>query len=141
MSDNDFNTTSVEAIFELFTKANSSKHIVFYFQKLCDKLNINRQKYYDERSYAVSNQRCLYQVIRSKFDYWKSNLLWSNYDKRASKKDYKRIKITINEDGSNNYINGDVKVLIIGSGPVGLRLAIECAFLGIKTVVVEKRDR
>lgn len=33
------------------------------------------------------------------------------------------------------------KVLIIGAGPCGLRTAIECAFLGAKTVIVEKRDR
>ncbi|CAG5127224.1 unnamed protein product, partial [Candidula unifasciata] len=32
-------------------------------------------------------------------------------------------------------------VLIIGSGPCGLRTAIECALLGAKTVIVEKRDR
>ena len=33
------------------------------------------------------------------------------------------------------------QVLIIGAGPCGLRTAIECAFLGARTVVVEKRDR
>jgi 2-polyprenyl-6-methoxyphenol hydroxylase-like FAD-dependent oxidoreductase len=31
-------------------------------------------------------------------------------------------------------------VLIVGCGPVGLRLSIECAFLGIKCTIVEKRD-
>ena len=33
------------------------------------------------------------------------------------------------------------KVCIVGAGPVGLRLAIECALLGARCVVVEKRDR
>ncbi|GFS17477.1 [F-actin]-methionine sulfoxide oxidase MICAL2 [Elysia marginata] len=33
------------------------------------------------------------------------------------------------------------EVLVIGAGPCGLRTAIECALLGAKTVVVEKRDR
>ena len=34
-----------------------------------------------------------------------------------------------------------LQVLIIGAGPCGLRTAIECAMLGAKTVVLEKRDR
>lgn len=34
-----------------------------------------------------------------------------------------------------------VQVLIIGSGPCGLRSAIEAQLLGAKVVVVEKRDR
>jgi len=32
-----------------------------------------------------------------------------------------------------------VRVLIIGGGPVGLRLAIDCILLGSEVVVVEKR--
>ena len=32
------------------------------------------------------------------------------------------------------------QVLVIGAGPCGLRCAIECAFLGAKTVIIEKRD-
>jgi len=33
-----------------------------------------------------------------------------------------------------------VKVLVIGAGPVGLRVAIETALLGARVVIVEKRD-
>ena len=33
-----------------------------------------------------------------------------------------------------------VKVLVIGAGPVGLRVAIETALLGAHVVIVEKRD-
>jgi len=33
------------------------------------------------------------------------------------------------------------QVLVIGAGPCGLRIAIECALLGYKVVVVEKRDK
>lgn len=29
----------------------------------------------------------------------------------------------------------------MGAGPVGLRLAIECALLGARCIVVEKRDK
>ena len=32
------------------------------------------------------------------------------------------------------------QILIIGAGPCGLRLAIECALLGAKTVVLEARE-
>ena len=31
--------------------------------------------------------------------------------------------------------------MIIGSGPIGLRLSIECALLGLRCTVIEKRDR
>ena len=32
-----------------------------------------------------------------------------------------------------------MRVLIIGAGPVGLRLAIECILLGTEVIVIEKR--
>ena len=31
-------------------------------------------------------------------------------------------------------------VLIVGCGPVGMRLAVECSLLGCNVVMVEKRD-
>lgn len=52
------------------------------------------------------------------------------YDKLIAKKEYKR---------SPN--SKDLNVLIIGCGPVGLRLAVEMALLGFKVSIVEKRDR
>ena len=33
-----------------------------------------------------------------------------------------------------------LQVLIVGAGPCGLRMAIECALLGARTVVIEARD-
>ena len=33
-----------------------------------------------------------------------------------------------------------LQVLIVGAGPCGLRLAVECALLGARTVVVEARE-
>ena len=33
----------------------------------------------------------------------------------------------------------DIRVLIVGAGPVGLRLAMECILLGAEVIVVEKR--
>ena len=32
------------------------------------------------------------------------------------------------------------QALIVGAGPCGMRLAIECAMLGVKTVVIEARE-
>ena len=79
----------------------------------------------------MANTRLIYQIIKSKTDYWKANGLWKTYDKRAELKEYERL----------NQTNKDLNVLIIGCGPVGLRLSIECALLGLKCTVVEKRDR
>ena len=75
--------------------------------------------------------RLVYQVIKSKSDYWKANELWKRYEKRVNSKDYAKKSDSFKE----------LEVLIIGCGPVGLRLAIECAFLGLKVTIVEKRDK
>jgi hypothetical protein len=77
--------------------------------------------------------RLLYRIIKAKTNYWKANELWKKYDKRANLKDY-----FINR---NSPAFRDVNILIVGCGPVGLRLAIECALLGLRCTVVEKRDR
>ena len=34
----------------------------------------------------------------------------------------------------------DIRVLIVGAGPVGLRLAIDCILLGSEVIVIEKRN-
>ena len=79
------------------------------------------------------NTRLIYQILKSKTNYWKANELWKKYDKRANLKDYSKPK--------NVSALKDLNVLIIGCGPVGLRLSIECALLGLKCTIVEKRDR
>jgi hypothetical protein len=56
--------------------------------------------------------------------------LWKLYDDRLANKDF-----------SQDLKLKDVKILIIGCGPVGLRLSIDLALLGLKVVFVEKRDR
>jgi hypothetical protein len=76
--------------------------------------------------------RLIYQVIKEKTEYWKANELWKCYDKRLNMKDYSK---------NSPQFNKDLHILIIGCGPVGLRLAIECAFLGAKCTIIEKRDR
>ena len=144
MTDNyDLTKYKFEDIFDKYKCANSSKQIVFYFELLCKLLNIDLKKYYAEKntpivtstttSYSsISNNstRILYQIIRTKYQHWKANTLWNLYDKRLAHKDFsKRLKLR------------DIKTLIVGCGPVGLRLAVELALLGLMVVIVEKRDR
>ena len=33
-----------------------------------------------------------------------------------------------------------IRVLIVGAGPIGLRLAIDCSLLGAEVVIIEKRE-
>ncbi|XP_055349227.1 F-actin-monooxygenase mical2-like [Paramacrobiotus metropolitanus] len=61
---------------------------------------------------------------------WKWKHFQNKLDKRAAQKEY----------GKGRICCGN-KVLIVGAGPCGLRMAIEAALLGAKVVVVEKRDR
>lgn len=75
--------------------------------------------------------RMIYKIIRSRTTYWKTNELWQILDKKSNLKEY-----TKNTDAYR-----ELNVLIVGSGPVGLRMSIECALLGAKCTVVEKRDR
>lgn len=81
--------------------------------------------------------RLVYQIIKAKTNYWKANELWRSYDRRANHKDYS----LSSSSSSSASFNRNLHVLIVGCGPVGLRLAIECAFLGVKCTIVEKRDR
>ena len=134
-------------MFEKYKDANTSQDIVFYYQEMCKSLNIDLKKYYSEKttpiqitsSNASSNSsltslshattRILYKVIRNKAIHnRRTNSLWELFNKRLEHKDFKKLKLK------------DVKTLIIGAGPCGLRLSIELAFLGLKVVVVEKRD-
>jgi len=149
---------SFEDLFEKFIQANSSKSICKSFENIVKLLNIDTQHVF-EHTYTFSNNqqnnnnnnnntnrlfqqpqqpntRLLYQIIKSKTNYWKANELWKKYDKRASLKDY---LLTNNKMNSSDH--KDLNVLIIGGGPVGLRLSIECALLGLRCTIVEKRDK
>jgi hypothetical protein len=87
---------------------------------------------------TTTSTRLIYKVIQSKTNYWKANELWKKYDKKVSCKDYANTSKTTNQI---NKSSSNLNVLIIGCGPVGLRLSIELALMGIKCTIVEKRDR
>ena len=135
MTDNyDLIKSKVEEVFDRFKCANSSKQILHYFELLCKLLTIDLKRYYEEKVTTIQSSntttRILYQIIRTKFDNWKANNLWKLYDDRLANKDF-----------SQDLKLKDTKILIVGCGPVGLRLSIDLALLGFKVVIVEKRDR
>ncbi|CAE1256746.1 unnamed protein product [Acanthosepion pharaonis] len=106
-------------LFDQFVNAGTCKSILHTFQLLCDSLDIKQ-----------TDHRHFYRRLKLKLTSWKAQSLWAKLDKRANHKEYKKGEACPN-----------TKVLIIGSGPCGLRTAIEVALLGGKAVVVEKRDR
>ncbi|CAH1798546.1 unnamed protein product [Owenia fusiformis] len=109
----------VSQLYDQFCNVQTCKGVLTTFHKLCDALDI---KYTDHRGF--------YFRLRAKLRTWKAQSLWAKLDKRAMMKEYKKGTACL-----------DSRVLIIGAGPCGLRMAIECALLGAKTVVIEKRDR
>lgn len=70
----------------------------------------------------------LYEELKGKLTTWKAKSLWELLDKKLKQKEYCQ----------QNACKG-IRVLIVGAGPVGMRLAIECALLGCEPVIVEKR--
>lgn len=109
---------SVDLLFDDFIKAGTCKHILSTFQQLCEELDIKH-----------TTHRHFYRRLRNRITSWKAQTVWAKLDKRAGLKEYRK-----GESCS------DTRVLVIGAGPCGLRTAIECALLGARVVLVEKRD-
>ncbi|XP_028407657.1 uncharacterized protein LOC114530260 [Dendronephthya gigantea] len=107
-----------ETLFEEFVQAADSVDILLTFHKL--KAAIGAEN--------VDNGRELYGILKSKLQSWKCKSLWDVLDARAKHKEY-----------GNQKTCEDMQVLVIGSGPIGLRTAIEVALLGAKVIIVEKR--
>ncbi|CAF3849574.1 unnamed protein product [Rotaria magnacalcarata] len=112
-----------DELFETFVNAQTFKTILHSFDELCRSIRLDRKT-------VGYGKRSLYKVLTSRLTSWKSKSLWSKIDKRGAQKEYE-----------NGNACADMKVCIVGAGPVGLRLAIECALLGARCIVVEKRDR
>ena len=105
-------------VFEEMVNANTFKGTLRAFKKLCEALNLDPLQH--KQFYAKLNSLVLT---------WRAKHLWAKLSKRANEDVYRKGNAAIN-----------TKVLIIGAGPCGLRTAIECAFLGAKVVLIEKRD-
>ncbi|XP_059833708.1 F-actin-monooxygenase MICAL3-like isoform X2 [Hypanus sabinus] len=117
----DGGTSSIEQShihFDRFIQATTCKGTFKGFQELCEILGISNLDF-----------PYFYTKLKSKLNYWKAKALFAKLDKRGSHKDYKK-----------NTACTNIKCLVIGAGPCGLRTAIELMFLGAKVIIVEKRD-
>ncbi|KAK2182205.1 hypothetical protein NP493_363g01001 [Ridgeia piscesae] len=106
-------------IFDQFCTANTFQGIMGYFQQMCDLLGVRPE-----------DHQIFYRKLKPRLVSWKAQSLWARLDRCATRREYKKGTACTN-----------TRVLIIGAGPCGLRVAIEVAFLGGKAVIVEKRDR
>ncbi|KAM6924503.1 F-actin-monooxygenase mical1 [Xenentodon cancila] len=106
------------ATFDLFVQAKTCQEVKQHFTELCQQLQIDPKDF-----------RTFYTKLKERLNYWKAKALWTKLDKRASQAVYQQGKACMNN-----------KCLVLGSGPCGLRTAIELAFLGAQVVVLEKRE-
>ncbi|XP_071113643.1 LOW QUALITY PROTEIN: F-actin-monooxygenase MICAL3-like [Haliotis cracherodii] len=119
MNGTEYDVDPAAQLFDQFISAVTCKSILGTFHDLCDSLGLTN-----------TDHRNFYKQLKSKLTSWKAKSLWTKLDKRASHRDYRKMEACPN-----------TKVLIIGAGPCGMRMAIEVALMGGKAVVVEKRDR
>lgn len=111
------NVVTADSLYDKFVAAPDINETIESFNELCKFLDINPKNY-----------KTVFTSLKGKLKSWKCQSLFNKLEKRSKHNDYK------NKPCARN------KVLIIGAGPVGLRTAVECAFLGAQVVVIEKRD-
>ncbi|XP_071506919.1 uncharacterized protein [Diadema antillarum] len=108
-----------DLLYDQFIQAGTFQGILKTFFQLCEELGLK----------PFTDHHNFYHRFKSQLNSWKAKSLWAKLDKRANRKEYKKGKACSNTN-----------VFIIGAGPCGLRTAIECAMLGAKVVIVEKRQ-
>lgn len=108
-----------EVAFERFCEAKDMPEIMAAFNQLCDVLNL-----------APNDVHSCFPMLRARLRSWKARSLLSKLEKKAAASVYRRGRVA---EGA--------RVLVVGAGPCGLRTAIECALLGARCCVVEKRTR
>ncbi|KAL7862614.1 hypothetical protein SRHO_G00115980 [Serrasalmus rhombeus] len=114
----DERNSQASQLFENLVQASTCKGTLQAFGVLCRQLELD-----------PADHQGFYSSLKAAVTSWKAKALWTKLDKRASHKEYKK-----------GQACADTRCLIIGSGPCGLRTAIEMALLGAKVVVIEKRD-
>ena len=68
----------------------------------------------------------VFTALQSKLTHWKAKSLCDMLAEKARRKEY-----------VGQAACAGRRVLIVGAGPIGIRLAIECSLLGCEVVVVE----
>ena len=128
----DSNRTFKE-LFTRFVEADSVESIRVEFESISRLTKIDPLKVFETGVYNLDRialrTRLIYKILQTKTSYFKAKELWAKFDDRANLDVYK------------NNSNKDLNILIVGAGPVGLALSIECALLGYKCTVIEKRTR
>jgi hypothetical protein len=71
----------------------------------------------------------VYDGFKAKLTQWKAKNLWDLFDKKINLDEYK------NQESCKG-----MNVAVVGCGPIGMRFAIEAAFLGCNVFVVDKRS-
>lgn len=111
---------SAAEAFDYFHKSDDLNTSLHYFRQICDHIGTDS-----------TNIQNFYPKIKSNLQSWKAKSLWKQFDKKFNQ-NYKVYNA--------GKACKDLRVLIIGAGPCGLRAAIEAQFLGAKVTVVEKRE-
>ena len=110
-------TAPREQLFNQFYDSTDFLEILRVFQSLCSEISVDSAQYDG-----------FYSSVKEKLTTWKAGAHWELLDARARLPEY---------DGQKACAGK--RVLVVGAGPVGLRAAIEAAFLGARVDLVEKR--
>ncbi|XP_062513190.1 protein-methionine sulfoxide oxidase mical3a-like isoform X2 [Corticium candelabrum] len=113
------NVADGNSLYDRFVESKTLKDTIDTFSQLCTALDID----------STQCGLTVYHQLKEKLRSWKCSSLWSLLDKRAAQKEYGKGRACIGK-----------RILIIGGGPAGLRVAVEGAFLGCDVHVVEKRN-
>uniref|UniRef100_A0A6G1SNX6 Protein-methionine sulfoxide oxidase mical3a n=1 Tax=Aceria tosichella TaxID=561515 RepID=A0A6G1SNX6_9ACAR len=152
---------SISGLFERFIEATTMRNVLSIHKKILDSADLKPCEF---NTFFPKYKRAI-TANRQKRN-WKAKALFSKIEKRANHKCYSNTKAptsvaracdiiqadnviddSISSQSShrlyaNNNALKNYKCLIIGSGPAGLRTAIELQLLGSdKVVIVEKRGR
>ena len=106
-----------DRLFAQFSEATDLDQILSSFQALCQETQVD-----------ASGYESVYPSLKAGLTAWKPLSIWELLDARAKLAEYE----------SQNACRGR-RVLVVGAGPVGLRMAIEAALLGARVDLVEKR--
>ncbi len=107
-----------DLLFSQFCDETDLQAILKLFNDICTEISLDPNGY-----------EGFYEQFKAAFaTNWKAKDLFKLFDARAKQKEYCNQRACIEK-----------RVLVIGAGPVGLRAAIEAAFLGAQVDLVEKR--